>query len=130
MNNIFDGYIICKCNKNTERKILEQLKISALLEGLNDTNSVELLGGIVHVLSMKDGVITMLPGEDIEDDLMVISCDDVVETTYTREEFMIEFETKIIEFIITNRETRRMRMEIRKQRLANGDVEWGTQDLE
>lgn len=105
---------ICKLNERVEKRIINQIIVSAELEGISDVTADEVRKALNNALLPLEGVTTIMIDNTIED--IIITDGDNIIKSFTKEEFMELFEDEIIqtiEWIRSRRNTQRIKVDYR-----------------
>ena len=105
---------ICKLIERVEERIINQIIVSAELEGISDVTTDEVRKAINNALLPLEGVTTIMIDNTIED--IIITDGDNIIKSFTKEEFMELFEDEIvqtIEWIRSSRNNRRIKVDYR-----------------
>jgi hypothetical protein len=105
---------ICKLNERVEKRIINQIIVSAELEGISEVTADEVRKAINNALLPSEGVSTIMIDNSIED--IIITDGDNIIKSFTKEEFMELFEDEIvqtIEWIRSIRNNRRVKVDYR-----------------
>ena len=105
---------ICKLNERVEKRIINQIIVSAELEGISDVTADEVRKALNNALLPLEGVTTIMIDNTIED--IIITDGDNIIKSFTKEEFMELFEDDIIqtiEWIRSRRNNQRIKVDYR-----------------